>query len=88
MFPQAADNVSSPENCEQVAAWPRRKASDFRAFPSSRFAAWTAQTPRSGVCHQSGQSLSEHFVIEMLSESSGARLISALLIRKALRANG
>ncbi len=30
----------------------------------------------------------EHFVIEMLSESSGARLISALLIRKALRANG
>ncbi len=30
----------------------------------------------------------EHFVIEMLSESSGASLISALLIRKALRANG
>ncbi len=30
----------------------------------------------------------EYFVIEMLSESSGARLISALLIRKALRANG
>ena len=30
----------------------------------------------------------EHFVIEMLSESSGARLISALLIRKAPRANG
>ena len=30
----------------------------------------------------------EHFVIEKLSESSGARLISALLIRKALRANG
>ena len=34
---EAADNVSSPENCEQVAAWPRRKTSDFRAFPSSRF---------------------------------------------------
>ena len=30
----------------------------------------------------------EHFVIGMLSESSGARLISTLLIRKALRANG
>ena len=36
---EAAGKVSSPENCEQVAAWPRRKASDFRAFPSSRFAA-------------------------------------------------
>ena len=50
---EAADKVNSPENCAQVAAWPRRKARDFRSFPSSRFAAWTAQTPRSGVCHQS-----------------------------------
>ena len=28
----AADNVSSPENCEPVAASPRRKTNDFRAF--------------------------------------------------------
>ena len=52
--PGAADKVRSPETREQAAAWPRRKASDFRAFPSSRFAAQTAQTPQSGVCHQSG----------------------------------
>ena len=51
---EVADNVSSPENCEQVADWPRRKTSDFCAFSSSRVAAWTAQTPRSGVCHHSG----------------------------------
>ena len=52
--PGAADKVRSPETREQAAAWPRRKANDFRAFPSSRFAAQTAQTPQSGVCHQSG----------------------------------
>ena len=28
--------VSSPENCKQVAALSRRKAGDFRTFPSSR----------------------------------------------------
>ena len=38
--------------------------------------------------HTGERQLLEHFVIEMLSESSGARLISALLIRKAPRANG
>ena len=43
---EAADFVSSPENCEQVAACPRRNASDFHAFPSSRFAAWTAWSTR------------------------------------------
>ena len=50
---------------------------------------------RSAQRHQHGSTTESrifaeiaHFVIEMLSESSGARLISALLIRKALRANG
>ena len=30
---EAVDKVGSPENQEQVAALPRREATDFRAFP-------------------------------------------------------
>ena len=49
----------------------------IRAIARNR--AWTVTRVSHGL---------EYFIIEMLSESSGARLISALLIRKALRANG
>ena len=45
--------VSSPEKQYQVAALPRRNRLIFVPFRQAVLAAQTAQTPQSGVCHQS-----------------------------------
>ncbi|WP_300922968.1 hypothetical protein, partial [uncultured Desulfovibrio sp.] len=39
-FPEAADNVGSPENQEQVAAWPRRERLIFASFRQAAAAAF------------------------------------------------
>ncbi len=64
--PEDAEKVSSPENREQVAARTRRNRLIFVPSRQAASAAWTAQTPQSGVCHQSEGAGSPLFVQQPL----------------------